>query len=282
MIKITSPINYNYATIKITQSRINKGLIAIPVSLAKWFPERNTRIQICLDDAITPEMKHFSSYKSTTKEGRIGGMAVWFRDNNIKDGDEVVIQLIDREKFVYRLIPENRFILRTHELQNNLDSSESEISAKQEIEKLSKWAGVYQGEVSLNEYIRLLNAFPTGERRYMNRHSKHARETTPYNLKVLLGNIYKGHCQVCDFWFLKKDTEPYFEVHHINPLISHNPKNLLVVCANCHSQFEYADVRSEFNRDNWIVRVKFNDKIYPVNQIILAKKHEEFIKHLHI
>lgn len=282
MIKITSPISYNYATIKITQSRIKKGLIAIPMSLAKWFPEHNARIQICLDDVITPEIKQYSSYKSTTRECRIGGMAEWFRGNKIKDGDEIVIQLIDKEHFVYRLIPESRFILKTHQLQNNLDSSDSEISAKKEIEKLSRWAGIYQGQVVLNEYIRLVNTIPIEERRYVDRRSKQARETTPYNLRVLLGDIYEGHCQVCDFWFLKKDNEPYFEIHHINPLLSSNPKNLLVVCANCHKQFEYTDVRNEFNQDNWIVKVRFNDKIYPVNQIILTKKHEEFIKQLHI
>jgi hypothetical protein len=282
MFKIPSPISYNYATIKITQSRINKGLIAIPMSLAKWFPEHNVRIQVCLDDAINPEIKQYSSYKSRTRECRIGGMAEWFRDNKIKDGDEIVIQLIDKEHFVYRLIPESKFILKTHELENNLDSSDSEMSAEEEIEKLSKWTGIYQGKVVLNEYCRLINTIPTEERRYVNKRLKQARESTPSNLRVLLGNIYKGHCQVCDFWFLKKDNDPYFEIHHINPLFSNYPKNLLVVCANCHKQFEYADVRNEFNQDNWIVKVRFNDKIYPVNQIILTTKREEFIKQLHV
>jgi hypothetical protein len=252
MIKVTSPINYNYATIKITQSRLDKGLIAIPMSLARWFPEQNARIQIFLDDAIAPEIKQYSSYKSRTRECRIGGMAEWFRNKKIKDGDEIVIQLIDKERFVYRLIPESRFILKTHEIQNNLDSSESEISAKEEIEKLSRWAGIVQGKVVLNEYIRLINTIPIKERRYVSRHSQQTKESTPYNLRVLLGDIYQGHCQVCDFWFLKKDSEPYFEIHHINPLLSNNPKNLLVVCANCH------------------------------NQIILTAKREEFIKQLHI
>jgi len=33
-----SSLNYNYQTIKITKSRIDKGLIAIPRSLLDWFP----------------------------------------------------------------------------------------------------------------------------------------------------------------------------------------------------------------------------------------------------
>lgn len=281
MIKVTSPINYNYATIKITQSRLDKGLIAIPMSLARWFPAQNTRIQILLDDATAPEIKQYSSYKSRTRECRIGGMAEWFRNNKIKDGDEIVIQLVDKERFVYRLIPESRYILKTHEIQNNLDSSESEISAKEEIEKLSRWAGIVQGKVVINEYIRLINTIPITERRYVSRHSKQAKEITPYNLRVLLGDIYQGHCQVCDFRFFKKDNGPYFEIHHINPLLSNNPKNLLVVCANCHNQFEYANVENGFSQDNWLVKVKFNDKIFQVNQIILTAKREEFIKQLH-
>jgi len=281
MIKITSPINYSYATIKITRSRLDKGLIAIPMSLAKWFPEQNARIHIYLDDSITPKTKQYSSYKSRTRECRIGGMAEWFRDNKIKDGDEIVIQLIEKEHFVYRLIPESRFILKTHEIQKNLDSSESEISAKEEIKKLSKWAGIAHGKVVLNEYVRLINTVPTTERRYVDRHSKQAKESTPYNLRVLLSDIYQGHCQVCDFWFLKKDNGPYFEIHHINPLQSNNPRNLIVVCANCHRQFEYANVGQEFNNDNWLIKVHFNNKIYPINQIILKTKIEESFKQLH-
>jgi len=282
MIKITSPINYNYATVRITQSRLDKGLIAIPMSLARWFPDQNTRIQIFFDDAITPEIKQYSSYKSRTRECRIGGMAEWFRNNKIKDGDEIVIQLIDKERFIYRVIPESRFILKTYEIQNILDKSESETSAENEIENLKKWTGIVHGKVVLNEFIRLVNTIPISERRYVKRFSKQAKESTPYNLRVLLSEIYRGHCQVCDFWFIKKDKKPYFEVHHINPLLSNNPKNLLVVCANCHNQFEYADIENEYNQDNWLLKVRFNDRVYPVTQNLLATKHEDFIKQLHI
>jgi hypothetical protein len=282
MIKVKSPINYNYATIKITQSRINKGLIAIPISLIKWFPEHNARIQIYLDDSITPESKNYSSYKSKTRECRIGGMAEWFSRNNIKDGDEIVIQLMDKKHFIYRLIPESKYILKTHKLQESLDSSEDEASAKEEILRLSKWAGIDRSKVVLNEYVRLVYSSQIKERRYVKRRLNQARESAPYNLRVLLGDIYKGHCQVCEFWFLKRDNGPYFEIHHINPLLSNNPRNLIVVCANCHRQFEYAAVKNEFNQDNWLIKVSFNSKIYSVNQILLTAKYEEFFKQLHI
>ena len=206
MIKVKSSINYNYATIKITQSRINKGLIAIPISLIKWFPEHNARIQIYLDDSITPESKNYSSYESKTRECRIGGMVEWFRRNKIKDGDEIVVQLMDKKHFVYRLIPESKYILKTHELQESLDSSEDDVSAKEEILKLSKWASIDRSQVVLNEYVRLVDTLPTEVRRYVNRRSNQAKESVPNNLRVLLGDIYQGHCQVCEFWFLKKIT----------------------------------------------------------------------------
>lgn len=86
VIQSKSEINYNYATIKITQSRIDKGLIAIPVSLAKWFPDKIDTIQVHLSDSPVSQARHYSSYSSSTRECRIGGMKQWLRQNNIKIG----------------------------------------------------------------------------------------------------------------------------------------------------------------------------------------------------
>lgn len=46
IIRSKSQINYNYMTIKMTQGRISKGLIAIPVSLVKWFPKHNGFVNV--------------------------------------------------------------------------------------------------------------------------------------------------------------------------------------------------------------------------------------------
>ena len=282
IVKSRSEIDYSYATIRITQSRIDKGLIAIPMSLAKWFPDRNARIQVFFDDALSPEIKQYSSYKSRTKECRIGGMAEWLKNNGIEDGEEIVIQLIDKERFVYRLIPESRFLLKTREIQNNLDRSETETCAREQIEGLAGWACVDHANAIANEYTRLVDTLPARGRRYVTRRPKQAKESTPCNLRVLLRDIYGGHCQVCDFCFFKKDSEPYSEIHHINPLLSNNPKNLVVVCANCHRQFEYAHVTHEFNHDSWLIRVGFNKKIWHVNQFMLTTRGQGFVKRLHV
>lgn len=277
-----SQINYSYATIRITQSRIDKGLVAIPVALAEWFPDHNETIEVYLNDSPVSQTKYYSSYASSTRECRIGGVRQWFQQNNIKSGDEVVIQFIDKERFIYRLVPERNFVLKTQELQYSFDTSETEQEALGRITTLAQWTHLDKGKVMSNEYYRLVNILPSKEREYIKRSASRARESAPANLRTLLADIYKGHCQVCDFWFLKKDKEPYFEIHHLEPLKGHHPKNLLVVCGNCHNQFEHVDVKQEFDDDWWLVRVYFNESMHLVNQAMLAMKIEGFFKELFI
>ena len=59
IIKSKSEINYSYATIKITQSRIDKGLIAIPTSLEKWFPDHIDTIVIKMAKQRITQHKRF-------------------------------------------------------------------------------------------------------------------------------------------------------------------------------------------------------------------------------
>lgn len=281
VVKGKSQINYSYATIKVTQSRIDKGLIVIPVPLSKWFPDHNDTIQIYLNDSPASQTKRYSSYNSSTRECRIGGMKQWFHQNNIRSGDEIVIQPIDKEHFIYKLIPERNFILKTKELQDSFDDSENDQEASEKIETLAEWTHLDKGKVSLNEYYRLISILTSKDRQYTKRISV-AKESAPANLRTLLEYIYKGHCQICDFWFLKKDKRPYFEIHHLEPLKGHHPKNLLVVCGNCHNQFEYTHVKQEFNNDSWLVRVAFNNNAHLVNQVMLSTKVEGFFKELFI
>ena len=282
MIKIESKINYSYATIKVTQSRIDKGLIAIPVSLVQWFPDHKTTIKVFLDESAVLHNKSYSPYTSSTRECRIGGMAEWYKENKLKDGDEIVVQLIDKKHFIYRLVPEQKFLLKTQELQSSLDKAESENEASEKIITLANWADLEKKKVVLCEYHRLIKSTPIKERRYMNKYSNRVKEDVPPNIRVLLGELYQGHCQVCDFWFLKKDNKPYFEIHHINPAQGHHPINLVVVCGNCHNQFEFANVRNEFTANSWLTTVSFNNKPYLVNQIFLKTRWEESFKQLYI
>ncbi|MBC8275848.1 MAG: HNH endonuclease [Chloroflexi bacterium] len=282
VIRTRSQINYSYMTIKMTPSRIDKGLIAIPVPLAKWFPERSGTIAVYLDDSPELQTKTFSSYESSTRECRIGGVADWFRKNGITRGDEVVIQVIDEEDSVYRLIPEKRFIVETQRLQQRFDNSESEEEASGKIMMLAEWIQLDKEEVALNEFKRLIDIVPIEDRQYARSRLSRARERVPASLRTLLEDIYKGHCQVCDFWFCKRDNRPYFETHHLNPLGGHHPKNVVVVCGNCHNQFEYTDAHHDLNMDGWLTRVSFNERTYPVNQVAVDMKLEESFKELFI
>jgi len=282
VIRSKSRITYPYATIGITQSRLDKGLIAIPIALAEWFPAHNETIEVYLNDSPVSQTKRYSSYVGSTRECRIGGVREWFQQNNIKSGDEIVIQLIDKERFIYRLIPERNFILTTQDLQHSFDESETEQEASGTIKTLAAWTHLDRGKVVLGEYYRLVNTLSSQERQYVKRSQSRAKESVPANLRTLLEDIYKGHCQVCDFWFLKRDRKPYFETHHLDPTKGHHPKNVLVVCGNCHNQFEYANVKQEFGDDSWLVRVSFNERLYSVRQAVLATKVGGFFKELFI
>ncbi len=280
IVRTESQINYSYATIKLTQSRLDKGLIAVPVALAKRFPDHNADIQIYLDDSPTPQPKRYSSYSSTTKECRIGGVRQWCAENNLRTGDEIVVQFIDEKRFIYRLIPERDFVTATRRLQTSFDDSSDDLEASETLSRLSVWTNTGQEGVVLNEYRRLAAAcVPTARGSATRRLSKH-RESTPPSLRTLLGRLYRGHCQVCDFWFLKRDNGPYFEVHHLNAQRGHHPKNLVVVCGNCHNQFEFADVSPEFDGEQWLIGVCFNKTSYHVNQIVLSAEMPSFSKEL--
>src|SRR5438105_3009214 len=108
MQQVQSEIGYNYVTIKITRSRIDKGLLAIPVSLLDKFPKEKRKITIFFDDEEQSSIKNFTPSNSSSQECRINGLASWFVKNKIQDQDEIVIQFLDEDENegIYRLIKE--------------------------------------------------------------------------------------------------------------------------------------------------------------------------------
>ncbi len=282
VIRSKSQINYSYAAIRLTQSRLDKGLIAVPTALAKWFPDHNADIQVYLHGSPTLQSKRYSSYNSSSKECRIGGVKQWFEENDLKSGDEIVVQLIDKKNLIYRLIPERNFVVTTQGLQTDFDNSTNEPEASEKLVRLSEWTNIEKGGVALNEYRRLAITSISAERKSTTRKASRSRESTPPSLRTLLGQLYQGHCQVCDFWFLKRNSEPYFEIHHLDAERGHHPKNLVVVCGNCHNQFEYADVAPKFDDEQWLIGVYFNRALHQVNQIALTAKMPSFSKELFV
>lgn len=267
-----SPINYSYISIKLTQSRIDKGLLAIPRSLRELFPDQNRSIQIYFDGCLTSELKPFTALTSSTRESRIGGLKSWFQLNNMKDGDEVIVQMINQENYTYRLISETIYIQQIRSLQEKFDTCQTEAEVSESLNSLTSWTATESHLVVMSEFYRLSLEKDPSNRNIILQKDQKRRESVPVNLKMSLLQLYGGHCQVCNFTFLKRDKTPYFEVHHIVPEIGNHPKNLLVVCANCHCQFEYAALDMRFNPESWLIEVKFTDFWLPVKQVLLQNE----------
>lgn len=281
VIRSKSEISYSYMTIKMTQARINKGLIAIPKSLTKWFPYNIEEVRVYLDDSPIMQMKKYSPFNSTTRECRIYGMREWFVKNKIKSGDEVVIRVVDKDNFIYRILPEASFIVKTKQIQNKFDNAEDELDALKNLNEIANWLRADGDTVNLGEFNRLIKETDIQKRKKIIRRETFIKESVPYNVKILLGRIYSGHCQVCNFWFLKKDKNPYHEIHHVESEYSDHPKNLLLVCGNCHNQFHYADLRKLY-RYGWISKVIFNDREFNINQIVFKQELMEATKEVYI
>jgi len=68
--------------------------------------------------------------------------------------------------------------------------------------------------------------------------------------KKIVNNLkakYKGHCQIegCNFTFKKQNGGYYAEAHHLLPLSkggTQDVKNVVILCANHHRMFHYANV----------------------------------------
>jgi len=61
-----------------------------------------------------------------------------------------------------------------------------------------------------------------------------------------------GNCEACDkpAPFLKKNDNPYLEVHHIKELSkngSDSPKNVAAICPNCHARITHGKNATNFN-----------------------------------
>src|SRR5262249_20303421 len=137
MQKVKSEIGYSYATVKITKSRINKGLLAIPVSLLDRFPKEKRKITIFFDDEEKPSMKGFVPYNSSSQECRINGLLNWFIKNKIQDQDEIVIQFLDENEGFYRIIKETKFIEQIKLLENKIVNARKEEDLEKCFEDLS-------------------------------------------------------------------------------------------------------------------------------------------------
>lgn len=276
MKKLEAKIPFDYITVKTTKSRIDKGLLAIPISLVDLFPKTATKIFL-LNETGKEEAKNFTPYNSSSRECRIGGLKGFYTKNKIKDGDELVIQSLDDDKF--KIFPEKIFEKQISDLENKIDNSTKETEVEKYILKLSKVTNKIAEDVIKSEFIRLANQEITARKTKTIPEVK-TKENVPVSLRKILLELYGGKCQVSSFTFLTKNGNPYFEIHHIDPFKGNHFKNLLVVSPNVHKQFTYSNLEQFFDKEGWLRKVKFNKEFHSVFQII-DKLPKLFEKEIH-
>jgi hypothetical protein len=275
-----SEIGYSYSTIKITRSRINKGLLAVPASLLDKFPKEKQKITVFLDDEEKPYLKSFTPYKSSSQECRIIGLTNWFVKNKIQDQDEIVVQFLDENEGIYRLIKEEKFIEQIKILENKLLNSKREETLEKYFEDLSLKVNKSKKEIAVVEFLKLSNE--TMKRRIYKKPSiSQVRENSPSSLRRILELIYEGKCQVSNFTFIQRNGKPYFEIHHIKPDFGNYFKNLLVVSPNIHAMFTHANCEEYFDNEGWLRKVRFNHEEFNVYQAIDNIKDKDFLKDVH-
>lgn len=272
-----SKVPFNYKTIKVTQSRINKGLLAIPVSLVSCFPRSKTKIYIAFSKSLKASPKNFTPYESSSRECRIGGMKNFYELFQIKDGDELVIQFLDDKK--YRIYTEKQFENIIKKFEKEFDKSRDENEAGRKLTQLSKITNVDSKEAIFSEFFRLSRNI-IDKRQHTKQREITKKESVPASVRKILSEVYMGKCQITGFGFLMENGKPYFEIHHIKPDFGNHLKNLLVVSSNIHAQFTYANIEEYFDKKGWLRRVKFNKEEYNVNHII-DKIPKRFEKEVH-
>jgi len=277
MDKVKSELPLNYITVKTTKSRIDKGLLAIPASLVHLFSKvKNNKIYL-VNEAGIAEAKSFTPYNSSSRECRIGGLKPFYQRYKVKDGDELVIQFFDDNKF--RILPEALFLKTLNKHFSKLENSQSEKETERLLSKIAEITNLSREEILRNEYVMLSNR-KIELRKKIKKKETLVRENVPFPIRRILLELYKGKCQVTGFTFQMKSGNPYFELHHIDPEKGNHVKNILVVCPNVHAQFTYANVEQHFDQDGWLRKVTFNQDEYDVFQII-DKIKEEFEKEIH-
>jgi len=246
----------------LTKSRLEKGLLAISRKFRSLFPSSAQRVTVFFDDDSKPYQKPYTPYESTTRECRIYNLRQWFRRHRAAVGDwvEVIVEATGY-RLIFRKQSEEEMRYR-----RELHEAGTEEHATNALRKLAQTRRRPLRKTALEELERLSKK--TWERKRIVTSPRERYEGVPASLRALLKVVYEGRCQICGFTFFKRNGEPYFEVHHVDPEGGHQPQNLLVLCANCHAQMEHANVAVERDAQGWVVAVTINGERHPVHQAL--------------
>ncbi len=254
-------------TLRASASRIDKGFLAVPQKFGDLFPGKRSQIHVVFDDEDEVADLTFQPCDPVVKENRILGLGPWFSKRDVRKGDLISVVFEGPERERYR-IALDRYVLERQvgRARLELEAAQTDPEADRQLGLLSQLTRQRPRAVAKEELLRIAGqsepqARPVALPRAAERH-----EVAPPAIRVLLRELHDGKCQLCSFTFEKRDGEPYFEVHHIDPEIGHHPTNLLVVCPNCHAQLEHATVTDLRRLGGWLVAVTINGKRFPVRQ----------------
>lgn len=260
-------VEKQYFTIRASASRLEKGLLAIPQRFKDWFPSEKGSIQVVFDDEEKTKTLTFHPFDPVVKENRIFGLGQWFSKRGVREGDLISITLEDGNARLYR-IALDRYVLERAEqtARHGLNTAHTDSEAEQELHTLSRLTKRRPRKVAQEELLRIAQEFPRQPRPRISPAVAERHEGVPSGIRVLLRELHDGKCQLCSFTFEKRNGEPYFEIHHLDPEVGHHPSNLLVLCPNCHAQFEHAPVTDFKWVGIWLVSVTINGKRSAVRQ----------------
>src|SRR3954451_15622293 len=89
------PTPMERVSIRLTRSRVAKGLIGIPRTAAHLFPADPCRIEVVFDGETQSRAIEYIPYEPKAKERRIFGVGHWFTTQAIRPGDLIHITLED-------------------------------------------------------------------------------------------------------------------------------------------------------------------------------------------
>ncbi len=254
-------------TIRASASRLDKGFLAVPQKFRDWFPSAKSEIQVVFDDEEKAKGLTFHPNGPEVKENRIFGLGHWFSKRGVGEGDLISITLENQPKRLYRIALE-RFVRERQEqkARQRLEAAQTDLEAEQELSTLSRLTRKRSRTLAEEELLRIAQGSIRQPRPRVLPGAIERHEGVPSGIRVLLRELHDGKCQLCSFTFEKRNGEPYFEIHHLDPNVGHHPSNLLVVCPNCHAQFEHATVTDFKWVGSWLVGVVINGKRVLVRQ----------------
>jgi hypothetical protein len=253
-------------TIYATASRIDKGLLAIPRRFSAQFPQTKQTVLVIFDDGTRAERKIYVPYDPKIKECRVFGLSRWFSRRGVVPGDAITVTVVDAAKGIYR-IALDRFIRqrRAVEARRKLYMTDSAEVAGDQLRRLAEAKQEQVREIAFQEIVFMAKQ-PVLRRKRRTVLNKGRAEAVPPALRASLEVIHQGRCQICRFTFKKRDGSPYFEIHHLEANKGHHPTNVLVVCPNCHAQFENATITEMDRIMGWLVGVTINGRRIRVRQ----------------